>query len=104
MKDQMAHPVLETFTFRLLPGSDAQAFLASARQTEPLLRQRPGFRRRLLTEDQGQWGDHVEWRDMASAMAAAEAVMQDADFALFLAMIDLPTVQVSRKPILAQMT
>jgi hypothetical protein len=33
----MANPVMETVTFRLLPGTDSAAFLAAARATAPLV-------------------------------------------------------------------
>lgn len=86
-------PVAEIVTFRLAAGTDAPAFLHAARGTEPLIRAQPGFLRRRLTCDAGGlWTDHVEWRDLAVAHAAAEAVMQSPAFAPFMALIDGPTV------------
>lgn len=83
----------EIVTFRLTAGSTAQAFLHAARATEPLLRAQPGFLRRRLTCDaDGLWTDLVEWRDLAAAHAAAEAVMRSPAFAPFMALIDGPTV------------
>lgn len=85
--------VAEIVTFRLTPGTSAEAFTRAARATEPLLRAQPGFLRRRLTQgSDGTWTDWVEWRDLSAAHAAAETVMQAAAFAPFMALIDGPTV------------
>lgn len=95
--------VLEIVWFRLQAGADPSAFVQAARQTETLLRRCPGFVRRMLVEDQNLWGDLVEWRDRASAMAAAETVLQDAAFAPFIAMIDPGTLRLGHHAIRARM-
>ncbi len=80
---------LEFVTFRLLPGTDDDAFLAAARATEALVRRQPGFvSRRLSRGADGTWTDTVEWRSLAEARQAAQAVMADAAFAPFMARID----------------
>lgn len=85
---------IEHVTFRLVPGTDRAAFLAAARATETTLRRQPGFQSRMLTESpDGTWSDIVTWDSHPQAMAAAQAVMGDPDFAPFAAMIDGPTVQ-----------
>ena len=78
--------VAEIVTFRLTPGTTAEAFTRAARATEPLLRAQPSFLRRRLT--QGSDGTWTDW----AANAAAETVMQAAAFAPFMALIDGPTV------------
>lgn len=76
-------------TFRLVAGSEPAAFLEAARATEAPLRGQPGFlRRRLVLGADGQWTDWVEWRDAASAQAAAAAMMEVPAFGPFMAMID----------------
>lgn len=86
-------PVAEIVTFRLNATATPDAFLRAARGTGDALRAAPGFlRRRLTLGADGVWTDWVEWRDAATARAAANAVMQDPAFAPFMAMIDGATV------------
>ncbi|NBE08965.1 hypothetical protein GU920_15595 [Rhodobacter sp. CCP-1] len=66
-------PCVKVVTFRLVPGTEEAAFLYAARATEGSLRKQPGFlRRRLVQGGDRQWSDWVEWRDAASAHAAAD--------------------------------
>jgi quinol monooxygenase YgiN len=95
---------LELVTFRLKPGTDRAAFLAAARQTEAAIRRQPGCLARMLAEaGDGTWTDIVTWSGHAEALAAAEAVMADPDFAPFGAMIDGPTVVMSHSALVWQM-
>ena len=97
-------PVLEVVRFRLVAGSDEAAFLQAAKATEAPLRAQAGFvSRRLVTDGQGGWTDVVEWASMAAAGVAAEKVMADPAFALFMAMIDPTSVQMEHLPIRWQM-
>ena len=85
----VAAPCVEVVTFRLVAGADDAAFIEAARATEAPLAGQPGFlRRRLVQAADGQWTDWVEWRDAASAHAAAEAMMAEPAFAPFMALID----------------
>lgn len=94
---------IEHVTFRLIPGTDRTAFLAAAQATEAVVRRQPGFRARMLVEAKdGTWSDIVTWASHAEAMAAAEAVMSDADFAPFGAMIDGPTVRMTHAALVWQ--
>jgi hypothetical protein len=82
-------PVAEIVTFHLAPGSDETAFLAAARATDAPVAAQPGFLRRVLSrDDTGLWTDHVEWADLASAEAAAQAVMAMPEFGPFAGFID----------------
>lgn len=82
-------PCVEVVTFRLVAGASDTAFIEAARATATPLRNQPGFlRRRLAQGADGQWTDWVEWRDAASAHAAAEAMMAEPGFGPFMAMID----------------
>jgi hypothetical protein len=97
-------PVAEIVTFRLIPGSDPQAFLSAARTTEMPVSAQPGFIRRSLSRDEtGLWTDYVEWADLPSALAAAEAVMALPEFGPFMASIDPTSVQMRHAPVLWQM-
>jgi hypothetical protein len=82
-------PVTELVTFRLLPGTDAAEFLTAVRRAETPLLAQPGFLRRSLSQDgAGVWTDHLEWADLASAKAAARAMMKLPEFRTFMAFID----------------
>lgn len=95
--------VAEIVTFRLLPGTDEARFLADARATDRTVALQPGFLRRSLSRDgTGLWTDYLEWADLASAKAAAEAVMQLPEFAPFAAAIDPEGLGMRHAPVLAQ--
>ena len=69
----MSTKVIEAVTFNLVQGMGNDAFLESAKPTFAFLDQCTGFIRRQLSQNEdGSWLDYVEWRDMASAMSAAE--------------------------------
>lgn len=95
---------IEHVTFRLTPGTDREAFLAAARATEATVRRQPGFQARMLTEaPDGTWTDIVTWASHPQAMAAAEAVMSDPDFAPFAAMIDMGSARISHSALVWQL-
>ncbi len=82
-------PVLEFASFRLVPGTDQEAFLNAAKGTETMLRARGSLIRRDLTVDSdGLWTDVVQWRSLDEAQAAAKEVMDDPAFLPFLQSID----------------
>lgn len=100
----MANPVMETVTFRLLPGTDSAAFLAAARATALLVAACPGFVARHLTCDEdGTWTDLVEWTSAGAAHAAAAALMADPVFQPFVAMIDGASARMRHPAILWRM-
>lgn len=81
--------VFEVVEFTLKPGIAPQAFLALVPPTETFCRAAAGFRQRWLTQsDNGRWIDIVEWADMPSAQAAAEAFMSAPGVSDFVAAID----------------
>jgi hypothetical protein len=103
-KAPSAPPIAEIVSFRLLPDTDETAFLAAARATGAPVSARPGFLRRSLSRgDDGLWTDYVEWRDLASAQAAAEAVVSLPEFAAFVAAIDPSEVTMRHAPVLWRM-
>jgi hypothetical protein len=98
-------PVAEIVTFRLLPGIDDAAFLTAARATEAPIARQPGFLHRTLSRDEtGLWTDYVEWTDLASANAAAQAVMALPELGPFFAAVEPEGTVIRHAPILWQMS
>ncbi|MEX0370612.1 MAG: hypothetical protein AB3N09_08275 [Tateyamaria sp.] len=84
----------EIVTFRLLPGSDAQAFAKAAAEMEPFLKETGGMIRRDLSVDEdGLWTDHIIWTSLEVAKKAAAEVMQHPSAQPCMAMIDGPSAQ-----------
>ena len=97
-------PVAEIVTFRLLSGTDETAFLAAASATRTPVAAQPGFLRRSLSRDEsGLWTDYVEWVDLPSALAAADAVIALPEFAPFSAAIDPDGLVMRHAPIVWSM-
>ena len=95
--------IAEIVTFRLRPGTDEARFLADARATDRPVTAQPGFLRRSLSrDDSGLWTDYIEWTDLASATAAAQAVMGLPEFAPFIAAIDPEGMILRHAPVLSQ--
>lgn len=97
-------PVAEIVTFRLTGGADEAAFVAAAKVVEDKLQGADQMLARTLsrTED-GLWTDHVVWRSQEAANAAAQEVMQSADCAPFLALIDSGSITMSHGAIARRM-
>lgn len=96
--------VAEIVTFRLLPGTDPQAFIKAAEATGPLLRETGGvIRRTLSVDDSGLWTDHIIWTSMEVAKSAAETVTQQPEFAPFANMIAPDDVTMRHAPVRLQM-
>jgi hypothetical protein len=101
---QQARAVAEIVTFRLVSGTDEAAFLAAAEATEAPVSAQSGFLRRSLSRGyDGLWTDYVEWADLASAKAAAEAVMARPEFGAFVAAIDPHGMTMRHAPVLWRM-
>jgi hypothetical protein len=93
--------IAEIVTFTLIAGADPAAFLEAARATDPLVQAQPGFVARQLSQGpDGRWTDYVLWQDIEAAHAASQAVMQDAGFGAFAAMIDAGAMQMRHEEIL----
>ena len=100
-----AAPVAEIVTFKLNKDVSEPTFLEDARRTEALLRETPGFLRRVLScSPDGSWTDFVLWTDMDSAMNAAETVVKHPDFAAFGGAIDGPSVKMRHETVSLEMT
>lgn len=92
--------VAEVVRFRIKQSVDDAAFISMTRATEGLVRAQPGFLARYLVRaDDGVWTDFVIWENAACARAAASAVMQAAEFAPFMAAIDVSSIEMSHQPV-----
>ena len=89
----MAQHVIESVTFKLNEGVDHSAFLDAAKDMGTWVRAQPGFiRRRLSHAEDGTWIEHIEWKDMDAAKAAAAGIGKEPGNAEFLKAIDGPSV------------
>lgn len=86
--------VVEVVTFKLNSDIEEAAFLEAAEATFELLKGYDGYIKRELTvsEDQ-QWVDIVHWRDMQTALKAANDIMQSDIGTKFGGMIDPNSMQ-----------
>ncbi len=85
----MSH-VLETVSFKLIPGTGTAAFLATNQAINTWVKLQPGFlSRRLCQHDDGVWLDIVHWKSMQDAQTAAQKMMSE-DFGqgAFMSMLD----------------
>lgn len=92
--------IVELVRFRLMTGTDAEAFAESARALDALVKTWPGFVSRTLSGGKdGPYTDHIVWRDMASAQAAARSLPATPEAAPFMAAIDMASVEMSHSPV-----
>ena len=92
--------VAEIVTFRLLEGSDPNAFAQAASGMTPFLQATGAARTRHLSVDEdGLWTDHIIWTDLASAKDAAARIMAEPAAAPFMQMIDPETVSMRHAPV-----
>jgi hypothetical protein len=90
----MSEKILEIVEFRLNPNVTTDAFLKASEATVPFLKSQPGYiARHLSCNTEGLWYDIVEWTDIASAKAAAEAFMKAPVMADFGGSIDFSTTK-----------
>ncbi|MDY0884122.1 antibiotic biosynthesis monooxygenase family protein [Dongia soli] len=88
--------VLEIATFSLAEDVSEENFMAAAEASNGALITLPGFLgRRLAKAPDGTWIDIAEWRDEASAKAAAEVFHKLSQAEVFCSMIDLRSVKMS---------
>jgi hypothetical protein len=90
----MSAPIKEVVFFRLQPNTNEEDFLKDAQATFDLLESYDGYINRELSLDEaGNWIDIVTWRDMDTALQAAEAIMSDPIGQAFGAHIDPDSIQ-----------
>jgi len=96
-------PVLEVLTYRLTATVTVQDYLATVRQTAPIIARNPGLQSRSLAcDDTGTWTEVSHWTSQAAADAAGQAVVTDPDVAPLMAAIDMATLSMRFVPILWQ--
>jgi hypothetical protein len=89
--------LIETMAFRLLPGTDVQAFLRSDRrvQTE-LIPNRPGFLRRTTARSDDDWLVLTLWASREQAMEYVALTAFNPVQLVFVSHINLNSVFVHR--------
>ncbi len=97
------HLTAEIVTFRAADGVSPGAMAQAASGMKPFLDGRDGFVSRTLSCDaDGTWTDYVVWTDLATAKAAAEAIMSEPVAGAFMALIDPDSVKMIHAPIHVQ--
>ena len=92
----MSKHVIETVTFKLNEGVSREDFVAAAKRMSPWVVARRGFMsRRLSCTEDGTWIEHIQWKDMDAARAAAAEISKEPGNADFLFAINGPTVQLT---------
>ena len=93
--------VTEIVTFRTKAGADPAAIAEAAAQTTEWVARQPGFVARTLSlAEDGTWTDHVLWRSLEAAKAAATGFMTDPSTAAFVALIDGPSASMTHAQVL----
>ncbi len=89
----MNNHVIETVSFKLKADITNEQFLAATKPVTAFLQAQPGFVGRHLSSDgEGQWLDHVEWKSMEQAQAAAAKFPTDPSLATLGGSLDFETV------------
>lgn len=82
-------PVIETVTFRLVSGVDAEQFAQAQTAVNRFLGAQPGFvSRTLIRSDEGLYLDSVKWLSQEQAEAAALKAQSEPALASFMQAID----------------
>lgn len=85
----MTTHTIETVTFMLASGVSKAAFLKTVPASTAFIQSRPGFiSRRLSSNDDGSWIEHIEWASLDDAQSASQALMSDATVVPFMQCID----------------
>jgi Antibiotic biosynthesis monooxygenase len=89
--------ILEVSKFRLVPGTDEEAFLEAAEETQSgFLGQQEGFASRdLLRADDGSWMDIVRFETSEAAQAAFEGFAGHPGVKTFESMLDPSSVSMT---------
>ncbi len=99
----MSETIIETVTFKLAPGADEAAFIKASDDVNAFLGTCDGFiARRLSKNADGVWLDHVEWRNLADAKAAAETLPAQQQLAPFMAAIDMSSAKMRHDALMAR--
>lgn len=86
--------IIETVLFKLEDGIEHETFLASISGSTRFIESCPGFvSRRLSSNEDGQWIEHVQWETMEAAKSAASRIGADSNTQDFIKCIRGPSVQ-----------
>ena len=89
----MHNHIIETVMFKLSPHVQKEDFLSFAEASSDYVKGCKGFiARRLSSDKDGNWVEHIEWETMADASAAAAALGNAPDIGPFLTAIHPGTV------------
>lgn len=90
----MTKNIIETVLFKLEDGIDSETFSASIAGSTAFMESCPGFiARRLSSNADAQWIEHVEWETPEAAKAAASRIGSDPNTQDFVKCINGPSVQ-----------
>lgn len=90
----MSSTVIETVTFRIKDGITQEQLVEAAKGLNNFLDNQPGFvMRHLSCAEDGLWIEHIEWKTMEEAKAAAEAIWTVEANKPFLSAIDGDTIK-----------
>jgi hypothetical protein len=96
--------IIEIVTFKRNPAVTTELLAKHASAANAVISQMPGFvARRLSLGDDGTYTEHVEWRDMASAKAAAAAIMNEPDVRPFMEAIDPQSISMQHKTLVVSL-
>ena len=89
----MIKHTIETVTFKLNKGVSRAAFVEAAQAISVFASKRDGFvSRRLSSNDDGLWIEHIEWKTLVAAKSAAADIGNDPTLGPCMNMIDGPSV------------
>lgn len=90
----MTKHTIETVTFKLNDGVSREAFVEAAQAINDFVSKRDGFvSRRLSCGDDGLWIEHIEWKTLEAAKAAAAEIGNEPTLAPCMKAIDGPSVK-----------
>lgn len=90
----MTTHIIETVLFTLKPDTSLKAFHQAIEQSNTFVTACQGFiARRLSVNEAGQWIEHIEWKSIEDAQAAALRIGDDENTQAFVGAIDGPSVQ-----------
>jgi len=96
-------PVAEIVTFRLITGTDPDAFAKAAQDMMPFLHGTGSMTGRVLSCDpDGTWTDHITWTSLEAAKSAASQMFERPEAGPFMQMIDPEAMSMRHAPILMQ--
>ncbi|MGJ8625420.1 MAG: hypothetical protein ACSHXB_00560 [Sulfitobacter sp.] len=96
-------PIAEIVTFRLVEGSNTDAFTKAAEAMMPFLRSTGAMTGRILSCDpDGTWTDHITWTSLEAATSAAKEMFERPEAAPVMQMIDPEGMSMRHAPILFQ--